>query len=180
MTARALLVLELAHVEVAPGRPDRPAEEHVADRLEPALAGDDPLAVAGAAARSEEPFEDRRLGLLGLEEQRIVPAAVVEQGHEGRQADAAHPDDLERGVDEPVALDEHPSIFLERVAVGRQRRDLRGQGQLGGWVTTGGWSTIRRTPPWPSSVSLGSSCRLSCLVVRARVDSRNGRDRLST
>ena len=41
----ALLVLELADVEVASGRPDGPAEEDVGRRLEEALAGDHPLAV---------------------------------------------------------------------------------------------------------------------------------------
>ena len=68
----ALLVLELADVHVSAAVADSPAEEDVAGGLKAALADDDAGAVIGWALGSQEPLEDGRLGLLDLEEQRVV------------------------------------------------------------------------------------------------------------
>ena len=89
-----LRILELAQVEVATHRADRPAEHDVAGRLQPPLACDDTFAVRCVPARPEEPLEDGCLRLLDLEEQRIVLVAALEQSRESHQADAADADDL--------------------------------------------------------------------------------------
>src|SRR4029077_6182553 len=73
---RALGVPELTAVEVArysvePGRSD-PAEHDVARRLHQALTLDHALAVVGVAALAQVRLEHRRLGLLRLQEQRVI------------------------------------------------------------------------------------------------------------
>ena len=75
------------------------------------------LVVAGLEVR----VEDRRGRLLGLEEQRIALVAALEEGHEAARPDAPDADDLEREVDEPVALDELATALGERGAIVRER-----------------------------------------------------------
>ena len=98
---------------------DRPAEQDVARRLQPTLAGDDPLAVRWVRTRFEEPFEDRGLGLLDLEEERVVVAGALEQGHVRPETDAADADDLQRRIDDPVAIEQDAAILLEALPVSR-------------------------------------------------------------
>ena len=179
----ALLVLELADVPVPPV---------LARSSSRAGCRSPPGAGAGRrrraapwlrlAARRQEPLEHRRLGLLGLEEQRVVVAAALEQGREGGQADAPDADDLERGVDElgsgRAGPDDPPGAC-------RGSPPASTSTELGvssaGWVMTGGWSTIRRRP---SASTLGQLRQLveGVVVVRPAltVAWRNGRARLST
>jgi len=74
-----LLILELPEVQVSAERSDRPAEQDVTGCLEPTLAHDDPLAVGGMDTGREVALEDRRLGLLDLEEERVLATAAVEK-----------------------------------------------------------------------------------------------------
>ena len=101
---------------------DAPAEEDVARRLEPPLSGDDPLAVTGPAARSQVALVDRGLGLLDLEEERIVVGRTDEQREERAEPDAPHADDLEGVVRQGVSVEQDATVLLERLAVGRERR----------------------------------------------------------
>jgi hypothetical protein len=96
----ALLVLQLAHVPVPAARTDERAEQDVRRGLEPALAGHDPGAVRGLVAGAEEPFQHGFLGLLHLQEQRIVVVRAQEERGERAQPHAAHAHDLHRRVDE--------------------------------------------------------------------------------
>ena len=61
--------------------------------------------VAEAAAPGVR-LEHRGLGLLDLQEQRVVVVAAEHQGDPGARADAAHPHHLARQVDEAVALEQ--------------------------------------------------------------------------
>ena len=76
----------------------------------------------------EEPFEDGGLGLLDLEEERIVVAGALEQRHVRTEADAADADDLQRRIDDPVAIEQDAAIFLETLPVSRSG----GRRQAGG------------------------------------------------
>ena len=109
-----LLVLELAHVEVPSLPSRRPAQQHVARRLEPALAGHHALAVVGVDARRQVTLEHGRLRLLELEEQRIAAVAGVQQHDDRHQPDAAHAHDLERGIHEAEALQQLLPVLLDR------------------------------------------------------------------
>ena len=100
----ALLVLVLADVGVTALPPDAPAEKDVARRLEPTLPGDDPLAVTGPAARSQVALVDRGLGLLDLEEERVVVGRAHEQRDERAEPDAAHADHLQGVVRQGVPI----------------------------------------------------------------------------
>ena len=110
----ALRVPELADVEVALDVVDAfdadEAEHDVARGLGQALALDDALAVVCELALAEERLEHRRLRLLELEEERVVVVAA-EQQHDARpRADAADADDLARGVDVAVALEQAAAV----------------------------------------------------------------------
>ena len=101
----------------------------------------------GVRTRLEEPLEDGGLGLLDLEEERIVVAGSLEQRHERRQPDAADADDLERRVDDPVAIEQDATVLLEALPVAAAARVVgEPERQLRGWMITGGRSTIRRCP----------------------------------
>ena len=58
------------------------------------LAGDDPLAVVFELAGAKEILEHRRLGLLHLQKQRILPVTPDQQRDPRARADAADPDHL--------------------------------------------------------------------------------------
>ena len=78
----------------------QPAEEDVAGGLHQPLSGDDPLAVVVKLARLEELLEHRGLGLLELQEQRVLAVAAEQQRDPGARADAPDADDLARDVDQ--------------------------------------------------------------------------------
>ena len=94
-------------------------------------------------------LQHRRRRLLGLEDERVVLVAALEDDHEAARADAADADDLEREVGEAVALEElapalghRGAVVLEdllRSAAGAARRSRRA-------VTTGGSSRMTRRP----------------------------------
>jgi hypothetical protein len=73
---------------------------------------------------SAEPFQsflkDGRLGLLDLQEQRILPVASEQQRDPGARANAADPDHLAGEVDQAVALEQEAPVTLEARAVGAQ------------------------------------------------------------
>ena len=99
-----------------------PAEQDVARRLHQALALDDPLAVVAVPAGAEVRLEHRGLGLLDLQQERVVVVAAEHQHDPRPGPDAAHADDLAGDVDEPVALDEDPAIVRERRLVRPHQR----------------------------------------------------------
>ena len=69
-------------------------------------------------ARAEERLEHGRLGLLELQEQRVV-AVAAEQQHDPRAgADAADADDLARRVDVAEALEQAAAVARQASAVG--------------------------------------------------------------
>ena len=123
---RCLPVPQLPHVVVAGGRPvDRgvdvePAEEDVARRLHQALALDDALPVVRPRRRPFGPLEHRRLGLLDLEEQRIVRVSPEQQHDPAARADAADAHDLAREIDVAVSLQQLAAIAQQRLLVLRQ------------------------------------------------------------
>ena len=111
---RTLAVPQLPDEEVPVNAVDpvgpHPAEHHVARGLHQALALDDALTVAGISALAEEGFQHRCLGLLGLEEQRVL-VVVADQEHDpGTGADTSDADHLAGGVAEAEPLEEVPMI----------------------------------------------------------------------
>ena len=81
-------------------------------------AGRRPRAGRDSGARSPRVrLEHRRGRLLGLEDQRIVLVASLEEDDEAACPDAADADDLQGEVDEPVALEEGAAALGHRGAV---------------------------------------------------------------
>ena len=97
-----------------------PAEHDVAGRLHEPLTLDDPLAVVGVLALAQEGLQHRRLGLLGLQEQRVAVVVAEHQHDPGAGADAAHADHLAGGVHVAEALQQVPVVACQRAAVGAQ------------------------------------------------------------
>ena len=62
-------------------------------------------------------LEHRGLGLLGLQEERVLAVAAHHQQHPGARSDAADPDHLAGHLDEPVAVEEVAAVALEALAV---------------------------------------------------------------
>ena len=125
------------------------------------------LAVRRIRARLQEPLEHGRLGLLGLEEQRIVLAGSLEQADERAEPDAPDPDHLHGRVHQPVAIEEDPPVFLQAVAVPLHR----GLGKNGGEL--GGMSDDRRSVDDAAHAAgeLGDLRQLvECVVVGGRLD----------
>jgi hypothetical protein len=122
---RALAVAELAYVEVAApavdaGRP-LPAEEDVARGLHQPLADDDPLAGVAVLGRRVEPFQHRGLGLLRLQDERVVDVAAHEQDDPAAGADAADPDDLAGHVRQPEPAGQDPPLGRQAARVARDQ-----------------------------------------------------------
>ena len=95
-----------------------PAEHDVARRLGQALALDHALAAVRELALPEERLEHRRLGLLELEEQRIVVVLAEQKADPGARADTPDADHLPGRVNVPVALEQLPPVAGERPPVG--------------------------------------------------------------
>ena len=70
----------------------------------------DALAVVCVLALAEERLEHRRLGLLELEEQRIIVVAAEHQADPRARADAADTDDLAGRVDVVEALEQLAAV----------------------------------------------------------------------
>ena len=118
---RSLAVPELAYVEVSLLVVDpirrQPPQENVARGLHQPLALDHPLAVVFELALADVGLEHRGLGLLGLQEERVLSVAAHHQRHPGPRPDAAYPDHLAGHLDEPEAVEEVAAIALETLAV---------------------------------------------------------------
>ena len=118
----SLPVPELADVEVPrhpvdPVGPD-PAEQDVTGRLHEPLTLDHPMPVVGVLAPAQEGLQHRGLGLLGLEEQRVIRAIAQHQGDPGAGADAPHTHHLVGRLHEVESLDQAPVIALQAAAIG--------------------------------------------------------------
>src|SRR5207247_10751197 len=98
----------LPHVELAlrPARAGHadPAEEDFAGGLHQPLSLDHALPVVCEAALAGERLEDRRQGLLDLQEQGILLVASEQEHDTGTHADAPDADDLTGDVDVSIAL----------------------------------------------------------------------------
>ena len=66
-------------------------------------------------------LEHRGLGLLGLQEERVLPVATHHQHHPGAGPDASDPDHLAGHFDESVAVEEVAAITLEALAVAAEQ-----------------------------------------------------------
>ena len=119
---RALGVPQLAEVEVAIDHIEtlraEPAQQDVALGLHQPLALDHTLAVVVEGALAEIRLQHRRLGLLRLEEERIVAVAPQHQHDPRPGADAADADDLAGRVDVPEPLEERAPVVRQRPPVG--------------------------------------------------------------
>ena len=94
-----------------------PAEEDVAGGLHQPLADDDPLARVAVLAARLEPLQHRGLGLLRLQDERVVDVATDEQDDPAAGADAADPDDLAGHVRQPVPIEQDPPIGRQAARV---------------------------------------------------------------
>ena len=180
---RHLRVPQLADVEVAldavRGVDLDPAEHDVARRLRQALALDDPLAAVRELAAAEERLQHRRLGLLELEEQRILVVAAEHEADPGARADAADADDLAGRVDVAEALEQLAPVARERAPVGADdaaeelldqvRAARRATSSIG---TISGGSPMMRSSPSTTSVSFPNALMLSLVRPLATFASR--------
>ena len=123
---RELPVTQLPQVEVVVDPVDVghpvPAQEDVAGGLHQELAGHHALPVVGVLAGPAVVRQDRGLGLLGLQEQRLDAVAGLQEQRVGSRAHAAHPDHLARHVLELELLEEVPAIGLQGLAVPAQHQ----------------------------------------------------------
>src|SRR5918994_2135550 len=117
---RALHILELAPVEVAPFRAAKPAEEDVARGLHQPLSGHDAVSVVFVGVCRNVALKHRGSRLLDLEEQGVVLVATFEQYYVGPGAHAADANDLPRRVHEVVPLEQVATIFLQGALVALQ------------------------------------------------------------
>ncbi len=117
----ALPVAELTDVEVAIDSVDAvhpiPAQEDVAARLHQVLSVHHSFPGRPPVAVPDELLQHGRLGLFGLEEERIGPVATEHQDDPGPGADAADTDDLARHVDQTELLEQVSAVALQRPAV---------------------------------------------------------------
>ena len=111
-----LHVAELPHVERARPR-QRPAQKHVARGLHHALAAHDALAVVRELARPEMRRQHRRQRLFDLQDERVV-VVRGEQRDGAARADAPDADDLDRGVEQRVPVEQHLHVGRQVPRVG--------------------------------------------------------------
>ena len=79
------------------------------------LPGDHPLPLVVVLAAAAVVGQHRVLGLLGLQEQRFLTVAGLEQQDPGAGADAADTDHLARHVDQLELLHQVPAVGLHGV-----------------------------------------------------------------
>ena len=89
------------------------------------------LVVGGLEVR----FEDRRVGFLDLEDQRVVVAAAVEQRDPATGPDAADADHLAGGVDEAVPIEEVLALVGQTGPVVVEQRCDAAQLVVAGYVS---------------------------------------------
>src|SRR5215217_774020 len=68
-------------------------------------------------ARAQIGFEDRRLGLLRLQYQRILPVAADKEKYRGAGADAANSHDLASHVHETVGPKQVPPVLVQALGI---------------------------------------------------------------
>src|SRR4051794_19777991 len=122
---RALPVPELPDVVVVRLAVDalldrEPAEKDVARRLHQPLPLDDPPALLLERALPREALEHRRLGLLDLQEERVLGVPAEQEHDPGAGTDAAHADHLSRQVHVAIAVGQMADVPVERAAIGVQ------------------------------------------------------------
>jgi len=115
-----LHVPQLADIDVAPVLSGRPAQKNVGGGLHQTLPRNDAVAVVLMRTATRVRFEDRRPRFLDLQEQRVI-VRRHEQTHGALGANAANPDDLDRQVVETEAVEQHPDVLGQRLAIRRQR-----------------------------------------------------------
>ena len=81
------------------------------------LPGDHALALVAVPATPGIVRQDRDLGFLGLQEQRLVAVPGVHQHDPGAGADAADPDDLAGHLDQGELLEQVPPVGLQAAPV---------------------------------------------------------------
>ena len=86
-----------------------------------ALAHDHALALVRANGSGDVDIgrQHRRLGLLDLEEQRIVVVDALQQDDPAARADAAHAHHLARRVDDAIARQQRAAVERQRIDIGR-------------------------------------------------------------
>jgi hypothetical protein len=89
---------------------DDPAEKQVGGRLHQPLALDHPLAVLGIDAFAGIGLQDRFVGLLDLQEERVV-GDRHHQRHHAQGPDAADADHLDRRVDQAIAVEQNAPVL---------------------------------------------------------------------
>ena len=152
------------------------------DGLEAALPGHDAGPVGRLAAGRKESLQDRRLGLLDLEEERVVVVAAEQERGERAEPDAPDADDLQGSVDELVAVEEHAAVLADRVRGSRPSPP-----SMTSVVSVGGMGDDRGMVDDPAPALRVDRGQLRELVERVVMVSglrpsaaRNGRARLST
>ena len=96
-----------------------PAQEGIAGGLQYALADHDPLALVGVPGATDIGSENGRLGFFDLQEQGIEIGLAGQQYHEAASTHTSHPDHLQGGVDELVAIQQKGSVGVEGGQIGR-------------------------------------------------------------
>src|SRR4051812_1977395 len=119
-------VLELAYVVVSVDLVRAghvgPAEEDVAFGLHQVLPGGDPLALLVVLAAPAPGRKNRRLGLLGLQEQRFGPVDALHQHDPGAGADAAPPYHLAGHLEQREVSEQVLAVGLQGVPVVAEHR----------------------------------------------------------
>ena len=113
----------------------RPAQERVGSGLRQPLAPDHPLALVLVLALAGERGQHRLLGLLDLQEQRLVRAVAEQQHDERLGADRPDAHDLAREIAEIVAAQHLAPVLLQRLLV--LRDGVRSSSRMPGWRSMG-------------------------------------------
>ena len=111
-----LHVTQLADIEMAALGTEHPAEEQIRRRLHQPLAHHHPLAVVGVDTLTGIGFQHRGVGLLELQEQRIVGDGH-HQGHHAQCPDAADADHFDSRVDQLVAIEQDTAVLCQGFAI---------------------------------------------------------------
>ncbi len=177
----ALLVLELADVELSSGRtrpPSRAARRVAAWRIRCPATTRSPLVAKVLLGRKRSKTDAsasltwRNTGSSSAPSSRRTTAAT--------SPTLPTPTTLSAAVDEPIAVEQDPAVTEERFGVGGQADRLRLIGHPGLVVED---RRMLLDPALAGAVDLGELRQLmeaSCLEVDRTVDSMNGRARLST
>src|SRR6266568_2928452 len=99
-----LHISQLANIKVD-GVRFRPPKEEITGGLHDVLSTDDPLTMARIGTGAEVTFENRSLGLLDLEEERVAALVSPEQGDITARAHASHTDDLLDNINKVIHIE---------------------------------------------------------------------------